>query len=186
MHMHLSRQYLTRMQPSHSNNDTFNAVIDGLASLILQHAAARISAPNVFMHLTGRRSPSDYASITESNRNARFRHINWGNHATVEFRFPGPHGFQNPSWPCVIHDICLAMVDTAALLLRTPYASLSQPSQGLRDRIMCGSVYGSSTAPLRARAMCCMLRVIAAAPDQYPFAFAHIFATPNAPSLGDI
>lgn len=73
------------------------------------------------MQMTGRSQRSTY-SRTESSQQFcqhggdRYRHINWSNEKTIEFRFPGPHNFDNPEWPCIVMDILVGLIETTNVL----------------------------------------------------------------------
>jgi hypothetical protein len=114
MHVHLSRtagRSLRSLAPA--------KILDRLAAAYV-YSAIRVD----ILGLIGRVEVSSFArpsnaeldSTTSNPSGSRYRHINWANANTVEFRFPGPFGFADPTWACKMVDVIRAMVMTADLV----------------------------------------------------------------------
>lgn len=172
MHMHMSKSILR--WPDRTLQELVYDVVDRFDALLLKYVKNNSS---YYYHFTGRVVPPDGMAVVSFNRdNERYRHINWRNQQTLEFRWPGPHRFSDARWPNVIMDVCHAIVRCALTLvsqLRAPGRSLSA------QRITTpGYSYVRADAIW---AMRMLQRIICDSPDEFPYAYHHFFQSPLVP-----
>ena len=204
MHVHLSRSYFlvagTPLSTSKAERSLcyhllhlFScAAIRGAQSLPVYFSDGHQRSHSGSFLFTGRAALNRYCQpdVRPPGYDSRFRHLNHQNEETIEFRIFGPAKFRIPDWPGIVHDLVLAMADTAIAFYThlspyrananvnvnlTPLSPIAQivfywldASAYQRDPLAPSSLV--STSALRV-----LMRCIADAPDVYPFAARHFF-----------
>jgi len=176
MHMHMSRTVFQNIRGI--SIEQVNNILHRFNALVLVWCENHPNMRAVYPFFTGRAQSSTYAIASTEPSGQRYHHINWANDKTVEFRWPGPNKFKFAWWPCVVADICHAMVECTRMLVRQRAAHTGSPSA---RAVYAARYFAANGRDDTAWAMQSLQRVVLSMPDVYPYAYRYFFENPDVP-----